>query len=142
MGAAGTCVQNENELNRLLSDTDPELVNLCADTGHLYFAGIDPVIFFKENMSRIKHIHFKDLRHDIFNNINFDKTSFLNAVLKGVFTVPGDGCIDFNSISKVIIKSEYNGWVIVEAEQNPDIANPFEYARKSKQYLNNIWSNY
>tara|TARA_B110000014_G_scaffold262005_1_gene255016 strand:- start:2544 stop:3473 length:930 start_codon:yes stop_codon:yes gene_type:complete len=138
----GTCVQNENELNRLLSDTDPELVNLCADTGHLYFAGIDPVIFFKENMRRIKHIHFKDLRHDIFNNINFDKTSFLNAVLKGVFTVPGDGCIDFNSISKVIIKSEYNGWVIVEAEQNPDIANPFEYARKSKQYLNNIWRNY
>ena len=137
----GTYIQSKNELNRLLSDTDPKLVNLCADTGHLYFAGIDPINFFKENMNRIKHIHFKDLRSNIFNKINFDETSFLNAVLEGVFTVPGDGCIDFNSISKVIIESDYNGWVIVEAEQNPDIANPFEYARKSKQYLNNIWGN-
>ena len=137
----GTYIQNENEVYRLLSDTDPKLVNLCADTGHMYFAGIDPVRFFKNNMNRIRHIHFKDLRSNIFKNLNFKETSFLKAVLSGVFTVPGDGCIDFETISNVIIKSEYRGWIIVEAEQDPAIANPLEYAMQSKQYINKIWGN-
>tara|TARA_B100000029_G_scaffold227569_1_gene225365 strand:- start:19 stop:852 length:834 start_codon:yes stop_codon:yes gene_type:complete len=137
----GTCIQSEEEIFKLLSSTDSNLVNLCADTGHLFFAGVNPVKFFDKNMDRIRHIHFKDLRPDVFSNINFEKISFLNAVLSGVFTVPGDGCIDFESISKSIDISEYNGWIIVEAEQDPSKANPFEYAMRSKKYLNKIWSN-
>ena len=92
-------------------------------------------------MNRIRHIHFKDLRPDIFNDIIFEEVSFLDAVLSGVFTVPGDGCIDFESISKSIDVSEYSGWIIVEAEQDPSKANPFEYAMQSRNYLNKIWSN-
>lgn len=136
----GTCIQNEEEIYKLLSDTDPELVYLCADTGHLYFAGVDPIKFFEKNMIRIKHIHFKDLRFQVFSNLNFKTDSFLKSVLSGTFTVPGDGCIDFNAISEIIIKSKYSGWIIVEAEQDPTIANPLEYALLSKKYLNNIWS--
>ena len=62
-------------------------------------------------------------------------------MLRGVFTVPGDGCIDFEGISNEIIKSKYGGWIIVEAEQDPAIANPLKYAMQSKQYLNKIWGN-
>ena len=137
----GTYIQSEKEIFRLLSNTDPKLVNLCADTGHLFFAGVDPVKFFEENMSRIRHIHFKDLRPDVFYDINFDQVSFLKAVLSGVFTVPGDGCIDFEAISRSINMSKYNGWIIVEAEQDPSKANPFEYAMRSRKHLNKIWSN-
>ena len=136
----GTCIQSEEEIYKLLSGTDPELVHLCADTGHMYFAGIDPINFFENNMNRIKHIHFKDLRHQVFDALNFKTDSFLKAVLNGTFTVPGDGCIDFNAISDIIIRSKYCGWIIVEAEQDPAIANPLEYALLSKTYLNNIWS--
>ena len=137
----GTYIQSEEEILRLLSNTDPKLVNLCADTGHMFFAGIDPVDFFKNNMSRIRHIHFKDLRPGVFNGLVFEKISFLKAVLSGVFTVPGDGCIDFESISNTINESTYSGWIIVEAEQDPSKANPFEYAMQSRKYLNKIWSN-
>ena len=136
----GTCIQNEEEINILLSNTDPDLLSLCADTGHLYFAGTNPVSFFKKNIDRISHIHFKDLRSEIFNNLDFESDSFLKAVLSGAFTVPGDGCIDFNAISKIIIKSDYTGWIIVEAEQDPAAANPLKYALLSKKYLENIWS--
>ena len=137
----GTCIQNEEEINILLLNTDPGLLSLCADTGHLYFAGTDPVSFFKKNINRISHIHFKDLRPEIFKNLDFESDSFLKAVLSGAFTVPGDGCIDFNAISKIIIESDYTGWIIVEAEQDPVVANPLEYALLSKKYLENIWSN-
>ena len=73
--------------------------------------------------------------------MNFEQVSFLKAVLSGVFTVPGDGCIDFEAISRSINMSKYNGWIIVEAEQDPSKANPFEYAMRSRKHLNKIWSN-
>ena len=137
----GTYIQSEKEIFKLLSSTDPKLVNLCADTGHLFFAGVDPVKFFEKNMNQIRHIHFKDLRPDVFYDMNFEQVSFLKAVLSGVFTVPGDGCIDFEAISRSINMSKYNGWIIVEAEQDPSKANPFEYAMRSRKHLNKIWSN-
>ena len=132
--------QNENEIEILLSKTDPNFVHLCADTGHLLFAGVDPVEFFQKHINRIKHIHFKDIRADIFNNTNINKESFLRLVLKGIFTVPGDGCIDFITIGNNLKNSGYKGWIIVEAEQHPEKANPLEYALLSKKYLDKIWS--
>ena len=136
----GTYIQNENEIEMLLSKTDPNFVHLCADTGHLLFAGVEPVEFFQKHINRIKHIHFKDIRADIFNNINLKKESFLKLVLKGIFTVPGDGCIDFITIGNNLKNSGYKGWIIVEAEQDPEKANPLEYALLSKKYLDKIWS--
>ena len=137
----GTCIQNEDEIEKLLLKTNPNFVHLCADTGHLRFAGVDPIKFFKKHINRIKHVHFKDIRRDIFDKINLKKESFLKLVLKGVFTVPGDGCIDFITIGNDLKNSGYKGWIIVEAEQDPDKANPLEYALLSKKYLEKIWSN-
>ena len=97
--------------------------------------------FFEKHLQRIKHIHFKDLRLQVLENINFQSESFLKSVLKGVFTVPGDGGIDFVSIGNVIKASGYEGWIIVEAEQDPVIYNPLELAISSKKYLDKIWSN-
>ena len=136
----GTYIQNEEEIEILLSKTDPNFVHLCADTGHLLFAGADPVEFFQKHINRIKHIHFKDIRADILKNTNLKKESFLRLVLKGIFTVPGDGCIDFITIGNNLKNSGYKGWIIVEAEQDPEKANPLEYALLSKKYLDKIWS--
>ena len=137
----GTCIQTNEEIKRLLKFTDPNYVNLCVDTGHLYYAGIDPVEFIENNLERIVHVHFKDVRKEEFNKYDSSSDSFLNTVLSGIFTVPGDGCIDFSSIVKILQQNHYNGWIIVEAEQDPDKADPLHYATSARHYLNSILTN-
>ncbi len=134
----GTCIQTNEEIKRLLKFTDPNYVNLCVDTGHLYYAGIDPVEFIENNLERIVHVHFKDVRKEEFNKYDSSSDSFLKTILSGIFTVPGDGCIDFYSIVKILQQNHYNGWIIVEAEQDPDKADPLHYAISSRNYLNSI----
>jgi inosose dehydratase len=134
----GTCIQTAEEIKRLLKFTDPNYVNLCVDTGHLYYAGIDPLKFIENNLERIKHIHFKDVRKEEFKKYDSSSDSFLNTVLSGIFTVPGDGCIDFTSIVKILQQNHYDGWIIVEAEQDPDKADPLHYATSARNYLNSI----
>ena len=134
----GTCIQTNEEIKRLLKFTDPNYVNLCVDTGHLYYAGIDPVEFIENNLERIVHVHFKDVRKKEFNKYDSSSDSFLNTVLSGIFTVPGDGCIDFTSIVKILQQNHYDGWIIVEAEQDPDKADPLHYATSARNYLNSI----
>ena len=134
----GTCIQTNEEIKRLLKFTDPNYVNLCVDTGHLYYAGIDPVEFIENNLERIVHVHFKDVRKEEFNKYDSSSDSFLKTILSGIFTVPGDGCIDFSSIVKILQQNLYNGWIIVEAEQDPDKADPLHYAISSRNYLNSI----
>ncbi len=137
----GTCIQTAEEIKRLLKFTDPNYVNLCVDTGHLYYAGIDPLKFIENNLERIKHIHFKDVRKEEFKKYDSSSDSFLNTVLSGIFTVPGDGCIDFTSIVKILQQNHYDGWIIVEAEQDPDKADPLHYATSARHYLNSISTN-
>ena len=134
----GTCIQTNEEIKRLLKFTDPNYVNLCVDTGHLYYAGIDPVEFIENNLERIVHVHFKDVRKEEFNKYDSSSDSFLKTILSGIFTVPGDGCIDFSSIVKILQQNHYNGWIIVEAEQDPDKADPLHNAISSRNYLNSI----
>ena len=134
----GTCVQTAEEIKRLLEFTDPNYVNLCVDTGHLYYAGIDPVVFIENNLDRIEHVHFKDVRKEVFRKYNSLSDSFLKTILSGIFTVPGDGCIDFSSIIKILQQNQYNGWIIVEAEQDPDKADPLHYAISARNYLDSI----
>jgi inosose dehydratase len=134
----GTCVQTAEEIKRLLEFTDPNYVNLCVDTGHLYYAGIDPVEFIENNLERIVHVHFKDVRKEEFNKYDSSSDSFLKTILSGIFTVPGDGCIDFSSIVKILQQNHYNGWIIVEAEQDPDKADPLHYAISARNYLDSI----
>lgn len=134
----GTGIQTTEEIDRLMASTDAGKVFLLFDTGHLVFSGEDPNEIFQKYQSRIKHIHFKDLREEIAEEIKENGDSFLTGVKKGAFTVPGDGMIDFKPLVKAIYESGYHGWVIVEAEQDPAKANPFEYALKAKKYIDGI----
>lgn len=134
----GTGVQTTGEIERLMENTDPEKVSLLFDTGHLVYSGEDPLGIFEKYHHRIKHIHFKDIREDVMNEVKNEKDSFLTGVKKGAFTVPGDGMVDFAPIWKAIEQSGYEGWIVVEAEQDPSLAIPFIYAKQAREYIKNI----
>lgn len=134
----GTVVQSEDEINRLMRDTDPASVNLVLDTGHATFSGINPLDLIANHGSRIIHIHLKDIRADVLDRVKAENLSFLQAVKEGVFTVPGDGCIDFPRILEKIAALDYHGWMVVEAEQDPAKANPLEYAKKARKYIKEV----
>ena len=134
----GTGVQTVEEIDRLMDETDPELVYLLFDSGHLSFAGIDPVPVLKKYIKRVKHVHLKDLRLNVYEEVKKQNMSFLDAVRAGVFTVPGDGDVDFTSIFEVLEENNYEGYVLVEAEQDPAKANPFEYAVKARKYIKEV----
>ena len=134
----GTGVQTVEEIDRLMDETDPELVFLLFDSGHLSFAGIDPLPVLKKYIKRIKHVHLKDLRLKVYEEVKKQNMSFLDAVRAGVFTVPGDGDVDFTSIFEVLAENNYEGYVLVEAEQDPAKANPFEYAVKARKYIKEV----
>ena len=131
----GTGLQTAEEIDRLMSLTDPELVYLLFDSGHLTFAGIDPLPVLKKYIRRIRHVHLKDVRLSVRAQAEKEGWSFLGAVRAGVFTVPGDGDVDFVPIFQVLEQEGYEGWVVVEAEQDPAKANPFEYALKARRYI-------
>ncbi|QUW21441.1 myo-inosose-2 dehydratase [Sporosarcina sp. Marseille-Q4063] len=131
----GTGVQTTEEINHLMDITDPKLVYLLFDTGHLYLSGENPIEVLEKHFSRIKHVHLKDVRLPIFDKVKNEQLSFLQGVKKGVFTVPGDGIINFKPIFQVLAELGYEGWMIVEAEQDPAVANPFEYALMARNYL-------
>lgn len=134
----GTGIQTGEEIDRLMRDSDPDRVSLLLDTGHLFFSGEDPLEIYKKYSSRIRHIHFKDIRAEELEAVKSQNRSFLSAVKHGTFTVPGDGIIDFNPIWNEIKSSGYSGWIIVEAEQDPAKANPFKYAIKARKYIREI----
>ncbi|WP_118984454.1 myo-inosose-2 dehydratase [Photorhabdus sp. CRCIA-P01] len=123
----GTVIETEEDVDHLMENTGDE-VGLLLDTGHLTFAGADPLAITEHWAKRINHVHCKDIRPDVLNDIKNRKTSFLDAVLSGVFTVPGDGCVDYPAIFQVLKKYNYKGWLVVEAEQDPAVAHPLTYA--------------
>ena len=131
----GTGVQTAEEIDRLMDETDPELVWLLYDTGHLVCSGEDYLAILKKYLPRIRHIHLKDVRMEIRNRVKAENMSFLDGVRAGMFTVPGDGNVDFEPIFDIVNASDYDGWYIVEAEQDPAKANPLEYAIKARKYI-------
>ncbi len=131
----GTVVQTFEETKRLLDNTDPESVYLCFDTGHFTFAGEDVVKASKAFGARIGHVHLKDIRPEKMEEAYREGYKFRRAVVEGCFTVPGDGCVDFPRVFQVLKEAHYEGWFIVEAEQDPSLANPFEYALKARDYI-------
>jgi len=131
----GTGVQTVEETERFLNDTHPDDVYLLYDSGHFAFSEEDPVAALEKFVSRVGHVHLKDLRTKEFARAKKDESSFLDAVRNGVFTVPGDGDIDFTSIFEILEKENYQGWMVVEAEQDPAKANPFQYAKMGRDYI-------
>lgn len=134
----GTGVQSRAEVDRLMAETDPELVHLLLDTGHLYWAGDDPLDLARAHVDRIRHLHLKDIRQNVKDEAVEKGWSFYTAVMAGVFTVPGDGCIDFPPILQTMADAGYAGWASVEAEQDPSKANPLEHALQARDYLRKV----
>ncbi|GFH91971.1 inosose dehydratase [Lachnospiraceae bacterium] len=131
----GTVVQDEAEVDRMMENTDSEYVSLLFDTGHFAYCGVSPLKMVKKYTGRIKHVHLKDIRKEVVEKVKAENLSFLDGVRLGTFTVPGDGCIDFDPIFKVLEVSGYEGYMLVEAEQDPAKANPLEYAIKARKYI-------
>lgn len=131
----GTGVQTFEEIDKIMEMTSPNLVSLLFDSGHLTFSEVDPEAMLKKHINRIKHVHLKDIRKEVLDTVKSEDMSFLNAVKAGVFTVPGDGMINFEPLFKILDENNYEGWFIVEAEQDPAIANPLEYAMKARKYI-------
>ena len=131
----GTGVMTRADVDRLMASTDPSLVKLLLDTGHIAFAGDDPLDLARTYADRIGHVHMKSVRPEIVRRVRDEGLSFQEGVELGVFTVPGDGGIDFRPILEVLADAGYEGWLVVEAEQDPNKANPLEYAKKARAYL-------
>lgn len=133
----GTVVQTVDETIRLMENTDPKYVFLCFDTGHFTFAGENPVDVLGKFASRVGHVHLKNMRMPVVDTVTNEDWSFLKAVRNGAFTVPGDpdGCVDFDAVFDILDKAGYEGWIMVEAEQDPAKANPFEYSKMGREYI-------
>jgi myo-inosose-2 dehydratase len=128
----GTIVESAEDVHRLM-DMSGEAVHLLLDTGHLTFAGADPAEFARTYRRRIRHVHAKDVRADVLGAVKAKDKSFLDAVVDGVYTVPGDGMVDYHAVFTAL--EGYAGWVVVEAEQDPEKADPRVYANMGCQNL-------
>lgn len=131
----GTVVQSAVEVERMMEGTNPAYVSLLFDTGHFAYCGEDPLTMAKKYADRIRHVHLKDIRPDVVAKVRTDKLSFLDGVRAGAFTIPGDGCIDYDPIFKVLEDAGYEGYMVVEAEQDPAKANPLEYALRARKFI-------
>lgn len=129
----GTVIQGEADLERLLAAV-PEL-HLLLDPGHLAFAGIDPVAVARRHAARISHVHLKSVRSGIAERARREGWSFHRAVRDGVFTIPGDGVVDFPAIFAVLAKHHYRGWLVVEAEEDPGKVAALPKATKAREYV-------
>ncbi|MFI8417293.1 myo-inosose-2 dehydratase [Serratia sp. NPDC078593] len=133
----GTGIQTAQEIDRYMSMVNDD-VYLLFDTGHAYYSeGSQQAMLaiLEKYLSRINHVHLKDVRDEVVAEVKAKRLSFLDGVKKGSFTVPGDGVIDFRPVFKLLDERGYKGWMVVEAEQDPAIANPFEYAVKARRYI-------
>lgn len=123
----GQVVQFQHELNAFMTNSG-EGIPLLLDVGHLAFAGGDPLAAIDAHHARIRHVHTKDIRREVIDALDWSTDSFLDAVLKGAFTVPGDGSLDFEAIVQRCADHGYEGWFVVEAEQDPVKAPPLRMA--------------
>lgn len=131
----GTVVQSAAETDRLMEGTDPRFVSLLFDSGHFAYCGENPTELVTRHAKRIKHVHLKDIRPDVVARVRRECMSFLEGVRQGAFTIPGDGCVEFDPIFKVLAESGYEGYMVVEAEQDPAKANPLEYAIRARKFI-------
>ena len=133
----GTVVETEAEIDRLMETTDPA-VSLLLDTGHLTYAGGNVLAVARRHARRVAHVHCKDVRPAVLADALRRDQSFLHAVVAGVFTVPGDGCIDYRALLEILRETHYAGWLVVEAEQDPAKAHPLTYARMGFAHLSRL----
>lgn len=134
----GTVVERPEEIDRLMELTDPNLVYLLFDTGHAYYGGADPLEVLLKHFDRIAYVHLKDIRPEVLEEARTEHSDFVTCIRKGVFTVPGDGCIDFGPIIAELANRGYSGWAMLEGEQDPALHPAYEYARNALLYLDSL----
>ena len=127
-------IETEPEVDLLMANSG-EALPLLFDAGHMVFAGGDVMRVIDKHHKRISHVHTKDVRQGVIDGLNRSKESFLDAVVKGAFTVPGDGSLDFAAIVQRLASHGYEGWFVVEAEQDPKANPPLEMAKKGHKEL-------
>lgn len=130
----GTVIESDTDVHRLMNWTG-EAVGLLYDTGHLHFAGADHLAVARQHAARINHVHVKDVRQPVLDRLRAEDQSFLWGVLEGVYTVPGDGCIDYAAVAAFLKEIDYAGWVVIEAEQDPAKADPFTYSKNGREHI-------
>jgi inosose dehydratase len=123
----GTIVETDEEIGLMMKYTG-QAVGLLYDTGHSIFSGGDPLALLKKHVKRVIHVHCKDARKPMLEKARAEDMSFMGAVMEGIFTVPGDGFIDYPAILRVLAENNYSGWLVVEAEQDPKKADPLTFA--------------
>ena len=130
----GAYIESPRDVERLLGLTGPE-VGLLFDTGHITFAGGDAPTELRKHVSRVNHVHCKDVRPAVAAMARNSDWSFLTSVLNGAFSTPGEGTIDFAAIVGILRDAGYNGWLVVEGEQDPAVAPAYRYAEMAYRYL-------
>ena len=135
----GAMIQDAEDIDWLMEGSSRDLT-LLFDTGHLWFAGVEPLAVLDKWGDRIHHVHFKDVRQPVLDHIRAEDRSFLDAVAGGAFTVPGDpeGCLDFKAVTDRLKAMDYHGWIVVEAEQDPAKAPPFDYSKMGFDHIVDI----
>lgn len=131
----GTVVQSAAETDRLMAGTDPAYVSLLFDSGHFAYGGENPAEMVRRYAKRIKHVHLKDIRPDVVAKVRENRWSFLEGVRQGTFTIPGDGCVEFDPIFACLEEYGFEGYMVVEAEQDPAKADPLEYAIRARKFI-------
>lgn len=138
----GTVVETPEEID-IFAEVTGDSVGILLDTGHLTFACGNPLDVIAKWGPRINHVHCKDVRADVLKRAKATDSSFLDAVIDGVFTVPGDGCVDFPAVLKALKDADYRGqWLVIEAEQDPAKAHPLTYVTKGRQHLSALVAEY
>jgi len=130
----GAYVETPADVDRLLDNVGDD-VGLLFDSGHMTFAGGDAVEMLERHVRRVCHVHCKDVRPDIVRMARNRNWSFLEAVINGAFTVPGDGAVDFRGLIEILRRTGYRGWLVVEAEQDPVVAPAYRYAEMGYRHL-------
>lgn len=132
----GSMIEDQDDIDWLM-EASSDAVTLLFDTGHLHFGGADVMATLDKWGHRVRHVHFKDVREDVTRQVRAENRSFLDGVIAGAFTVPGDpqGCIDFQAVTDALAKMDYAGWIVVEAEQDPAKANPYAYSKLGYDHI-------
>src|SRR5262249_32936762 len=133
----GTAIQSAEDVDRLMENTGPS-VGLLLDTGHMTYAGGDPIEVARRHAQRIVHVHCKDIRGYALTAVQRRDVSFSQAVLEGLFTAPGDGIVEYPNLFKILAGVGYGGWLVQEAEQDPRAAHPFTYAELGCAHLKKV----
>ncbi|MCI3922935.1 myo-inosose-2 dehydratase [Paenibacillus sp. TRM 82003] len=131
----GTVVESADEIDRLMEQTDPSLVYLLYDTGHAYYGGADPLAVLRKHYDRIAYVHLKDVRIRVLEAARAEGADFVTAIRRGVFTLPGTGDLDFAPIVEELVARGYDGWAMLEGEQDPAAAPAYEFGQRAIEYL-------